>query len=334
MATEHVAKLTERLITGDRRALAKAITHVEGRLEGWQDIMRAVFPRAGRAFVIGITGSPGAGKSTLVAALSKLMRAQGHKVAVLAVDPSSPFSGGAVLGDRTRLQQGSVDSGLFFRSLASRGAVGALSDALSDCIQLLDAAGWRNIIVETVGAGQSEIAIHREADVTVVVLTPNMGDDVQAAKAGILEIGDIFVINKSDLPGSERMTRYIREQFPHRPIVRTVAIRGEGMDELLQQLTSEQFSSRNAEQNDRRQSEKAEKLLMEGLHHWLVNTVRRRAEEMSYWSTAVSAIRSGDSTPHEQAEKLIAACLTHLMTEIPVGNPNGGQKADEVPKQT
>ena len=204
-------------------------------------MLQELFPYTGRAHVIGVTGSPGAGKSSLVDRVAGAYRRKGRHLAVIAVDPSSPFTGGAILGDRIRMSSLSTDPGVFIRSMATRGRLGGLAAATADVVNVLDAAGRDPVIVETVGVGQDEVDIVKLADVSVVVLVPGMGDDVQTLKAGIMEIGDIFVINKSDRPGAEKMERALASllSLAHRPdgwmppIVRTVAIEGSGTDELL-----------------------------------------------------------------------------------------------------
>lgn len=204
-------------------------------------MLRELFPRTGRALVIGITGSPGAGKSTLVAQLIRVFRAQGKSVGVVAVDPTSPYSGGAILGDRIRMQQHHDDPGVFIRSMATRGWLGGLAHATTDLVLLLDAAGRDVVIVETVGVGQDEVDVARLAGVTVVVLVPGMGDDVQAIKAGLMEIADVFVINKADHAGADQLDRELH-QLPARadgtapPVLKTVASEGTGVAELAEAL--------------------------------------------------------------------------------------------------
>ena len=233
-----------KIADGDTRALARAATGVENRDPRALEVLRELRPRAGRAVVIGITGPPGAGKSTLVDGMARELRRQGHTVGILAVDPSSRRTGGAILGDRIRMLGHHADAGIFIRSMATRGSLGGLAQATGDMAALLDAAGKDFVIIETVGAGQSEIEIAGVAQVTVVVLVPGMGDDVQAIKAGIMEIADIFVINKSDQPGAARMEREIQgalslaEDGHPPPIVRTVATEGTGIPELLQAIAS------------------------------------------------------------------------------------------------
>jgi LAO/AO transport system kinase len=230
----------ERLCAGDSRALARAISTVENRAPGWSDLLKALFPYSGKARVIGLTGSPGAGKSTLVDQLAKHYRKEHRTVGIIAVDPTSPYSGGAILGDRIRMQDHFSDSGIYIRSMATRGWLGGLSRTTADVATVLDASGRDLIMIETVGVGQDEIDIVRLADITVVILVPGMGDDVQTIKAGIMEIADLFVINKSDREGAERVEREIRamqslvvrDDHWTPPIVKTVATEGAGVKEL------------------------------------------------------------------------------------------------------
>jgi LAO/AO transport system kinase len=233
--------LGQRVLSGDPRALARAATIIENRNRESEPLMRELFSHTGRAVLIGITGSPGAGKSTLVDQLTHVLRRDGKRVGVIAVDPTSPYSGGAILGDRIRMLDHYADPGVFIRSMATRGALGGIAKATTEMALLLDAAGCDVVLVETVGVGQDEIEIAKLADVTVVVLVPGMGDDVQAIKAGIMEIADVFVINKADQPGADRLEREIKtaEELAKRadswrpPIVRAVAKDGTGIVETL-----------------------------------------------------------------------------------------------------
>ena len=192
------------LRSGDVRTLARAISTVENRAPGWSDLLKALFPHSGRARVIGMTGAPGAGKSTLVDQLARSYRKQNQTVGIVAVDPTSPYTGGAILGDRIRMQEHFADPGIYIRSMATRGSLGGLARTTADVTTVLDASGRDVILIETVGVGQDEVDIVRLADITVVILVPGMGDDVQTIKAGIMEIADIFVINKSDREGAEK----------------------------------------------------------------------------------------------------------------------------------
>jgi LAO/AO transport system kinase len=229
-----------RLRSGEPLALARAISAVENRAPGWSELLKALFPHTGKARIIGLTGAPGSGKSTLVDQLAKQYCKEKQKVGIIAVDPTSPYTGGAILGDRIRMQGHHADPGIYIRSMATRGSLGGLARATADVATVLDASGRDRILIETVGVGQDEVDIVRLADVTVVILVPGMGDDVQTIKAGIMEIADIFVINKSDRDGAERVEREIRalQSLATRndgwtpPVVKTVATEGIGTQEL------------------------------------------------------------------------------------------------------
>jgi LAO/AO transport system kinase len=243
LSTE-IQSLAARARGGDPRALARVITAVENRTPQSAQLLRELFPHSGRARIIGMTGAPGAGKSTLVDQLAREYRKQQRTVGIIAVDPTSPFSGGAILGDRIRMQAHHADPGIYIRSMATRGSLGGLAGTTADVAAVLDASGRDLVLIETVGVGQDEVDIVRLADVTVVILVPGMGDDVQTIKAGIMEIADIFVINKSDREGAERVEREIRamQSLASRadnwspPIIKTVATAGAGTAELAKAI--------------------------------------------------------------------------------------------------
>jgi len=239
-APAELASLVAGVRAGDTRAMARAISLVEDEADEAQPLLRALFPHAGRSLVVGVTGPPGAGKSSLVDRLTALLRAEGQSVGIVAVDPSSPFSGGAILGDRIRMQAHATDPGVFIRSMATRGHLGGLAAATDHVVSVLSAAGKDVILVETVGVGQDEVEIVGTADVSVVVLVPGLGDEVQALKAGIMEIADVFVVNKADREGVDRVVAEIESMLSLVPsdatppaIVRTVATRDEGTRALV-----------------------------------------------------------------------------------------------------
>jgi len=255
--------LIDRIVAGDPNAVARAISKIEDGAPESGALMKAVFPHTGRALIIGITGAPGAGKSSLVDKLAALYRKREERVGIIAVDPSSPFSGGAILGDRIRMQTLSLDKGVFIRSMATRGNLGGLARATVEAVAILDAAGYKRIIVETVGVGQDEIEIAKTAEVCVVVLVPGMGDDVQTMKAGIMEIGDVLVINKADRDGVLRTEKELdallslapRPDTWQTPIVKTVAIESKGIEQLAEAIQSfATFQSATPAGHDRRQA--------------------------------------------------------------------------------
>ena len=263
--------LATRVQAGEPAALARALTLAEN---GCEPLMQLLRPLAGGADVVGVTGPPGAGKSTLVSALVTSWRAQGRRVAVLAVDPASPFTGGAVLGDRTRMGAHSMDPGVFMRSVSARGHLGGLAAGARDMLDTMDAAGWDLILLETVGAGQSEVEVARAADVRLVVSAPGLGDDVQAIKAGILEVADILVVNKADRPEADVTARQLESMLALRgdsvaravPVLRCTAASGEGVDALRAVIDESAVAARPRRQ-ERRQAQ---------LHHMLADAMASR----------------------------------------------------------
>src|SRR5688572_19004010 len=262
-ATPEKSSLIERVVAGDTRSIARAISKVEDGNEGAANLMKEIFPHTGRGLIVGITGAPGAGKSSLVDKLALLYRGHNERVGIVAVDPSSPFSGGAILGDRIRMQALGLDPGVFIRSMATRGNLGGPARATVDAVSILDAAGFSKVVVETVGVGQDEVEIVKAADVSVVVLVPGMGDDIQAIKAGIMEIGDIFVINKADREGVYTTEKELeallslstREDGWHPPIIKTIATENKGIEELAAAIESyREFHFKSELGTDRRRA--------------------------------------------------------------------------------
>jgi LAO/AO transport system kinase len=272
--------LLQEFFNGEVRALARVISHVENRTPASLDILRQLFPKSGRSHVIGVTGSPGAGKSSLVDRLAMAYREKAKQIGIVAVDPSSPFTGGAILGDRVRMQTLGLDQQIYFRSMATRGNLGGLAAATADVVTVLDAAGKDPVIVETVGVGQDEVEIAKLADISLVVLVPGMGDDVQALKAGIMEIGDIFVINKNDRPGGDKMEREIatvlslahREDGWNPPIVKTIATTGDGIGELVEKIEACQQFFGSSELKARKKRDTARQGLLTLLQERLAET--------------------------------------------------------------
>lgn len=329
--SEHTS-LVEELLAGEHRALARTITKIENREPGYRDLVSELHRHTGNADVIGITGSPGAGKSTLVDKLAKAYRDRGLTVGVIAVDPSSPFTGGAVLGDRIRMTSTTGDMDTFFRSMSARGNLGGLSTATTDAVRALDAFGKDKIIVETVGAGQNEIDVVKTADTVAVLVPPASGDDIQMLKAGILEIGDVFVVNKADLEGANRTVKELQEMIhlegSYEPaigrehvidengwtpeIVETVAKTGEGVESFIDALDDHyaylESSGRLAEKERSRYAEEIRALLRDDVGELLEAEIAARGG----MDELVDAIAGRETDPYTVAEELLApieACL-------------------------
>lgn len=304
-----ISELIEGILEGNQRIIAKTISMIENQENGSTEILKRIYPKTGRAFVIGITGSPGTGKSTLVDQMISVWRKEGKKIGVIAVDPSSPFSGGAILGDRIRMMRHASDNDVFIRSMASRGYLGGVSRYTGDAIKVLDAAGKDIIIVETVGVGQDEIEIVKLSDIVVLLLTPTAGDDIQAFKAGIMEIADIYVINKADLPETEKMEIQLQallsvsSQSKEIPIIKTVALTGEGVEELTKKITEMIFQKERVENIEKRRKEFARWLLLEHLKEVLSSNVVKRmsVDEME---KIVEKIYLKEIDPYTMAEEL------------------------------
>ena len=305
--------LLEDFFKGGTRALARVITRVENRSPDSLEILQQLFPKTGQAQVIGVTGSPGVGKSSLVDRLAVAYRGRNKKIGIIAVDPSSPFTGGAILGDRIRMQTLGVDPNVYIRSMATRGNLGGLAAATADVVTVLDAAGKHPIIVETVGVGQDEVEIARLADVSLVVLVPGMGDDIQALKAGIMEIGDIFVINKCDRPGVDKMERAIVAMLSLAhprdgwipPIVKTVATHGEGIAELVEKIDGCQQFFENSTLRAEKKREAARQRLMTQLQERLLNTAVQQVFSNGGLDRIVGEIAERRQDPYSIVEKIV-----------------------------
>ncbi len=306
-------RLLQDLLKGDTRALSRVITRVENRSADSLDILRQLFRHTGKSQIIGVTGSPGSGKSTLVDRLAAEFRKKNNTVGIIAVDPSSPFTGGAILGDRIRMQTLGVDPGVYIRSMATRGHLGGLAAATADVAAVIEAAGKDPVLIETVGVGQDEIDIVRLAEISIVVLVPGMGDDIQALKAGIMEIGDIFVINKCDRPGVEKMERAILGllSLGHRadgwqpPIVKTTATKGEGVAELLEAIDRYYVFFRNSISRSRKKQEAERQRLINLLEERLVNTAVEQIFPDGELNDLVNAIAERRQDPYSVVEQII-----------------------------
>jgi LAO/AO transport system kinase len=309
-----VADLVERARKGQPRAVGRLISLVEDASPVLRDVMAALVGHTGGGYVIGITGAPGVGKSTSTAALVTGFRRLGKRVGVLAVDPSSPFSGGALLGDRVRMQEHATDPDVYIRSMASRGHLGGLAWATPQALRVLDAAGFEVILVETVGVGQSEVEIAGQADTTVVLLAPGMGDGIQAAKAGILEIGDVYAVNKADRDGADATVRELGNMLAlgerrapgdwRPPIVRTVAIRGEGVDELIEALERHRSWLAGTGELDRRRRRR----VCDEIEAIAVTALRERIGDLhgdQRLDVLAGRVLGGELDPYQAADELV-----------------------------
>lgn len=322
------------LRNGNRRTLARAITQVENRTPAALELLNRLYPYTGNAYLIGVTGAPGTGKSTLVNALTKHIRTQHKTVGIIAVDPTSPFSGGAVLGDRIRMQDLAGDSGIFIRSMASRGQLGGLAQTTADVVRVMDAAGFDYIIIETVGAGQNEVAIATIAYTVIVVDAPGLGDDIQAIKAGTLEIADILVVNKADRPGAENTVRALKTMLTlgHRqqyvahhgrvmlhsaeaadidtwevPVLKTVALESKGMDELFTAIHKHRQHLQSTGQHEKRERQRLESELLDRLQHLLLERFLTEKVSPEQLDGLVRQIVIREIAPAQAASELIGS---------------------------
>ena len=313
--TDQAAGAIERARSGDARALARLLSLVENGSPGLRPVMTALAPLTGQARVIGLTGAPGVGKSTATAALVAAYRERELRVGVLAVDPTSPFSGGALLGDRVRMQDHATDPGVFIRSMATRGHLGGLSRAAPQALRVLDAAGFDVLLVETVGVGQAEVAVASLAGTTLVLVAPGMGDAIQAAKAGILEVADVFVVNKADKPGAQEAVRDLRTMIAMAqrgagewkpPIVTTVAVKGEGTGELVAKVDAHWSWLDSSGQRDARRRTRAR----EEITAIAVAELRQRVGGLpgdSRLDALADRVAAGELDPFTAADELVAA---------------------------
>jgi LAO/AO transport system kinase len=337
--------LMEAFSAGKRTALARAITLVENHRTGFESFLHALHGRLGQAHRIGITGPPGAGKSTLSAALVELYRKQGERVGVIAVDPTSPFTGGALLGDRIRMNEVALDDGVFIRSMATRGSLGGLAVTTKEVADVMDAFGFDRVLIETVGVGQSELDIAAAADSTILVLVPESGDSIQAMKAGLMEAGDLFVINKSDRPGADRIAREIQLMLHLRlgptmrnvpahhgvdlkrmkqrpmppptpapqawepPVLQTIAETAQGVPELAHALDRHRTWLRDSGELSRRRQARLKERVREAVERRLHRTIWQQAGGQKLLDDAAAALESGQETPYAVADRIVRAAL-------------------------
>ena len=317
--------IAEKIISGDIRSVARLIRDIDDNVPGSREVLKDLYPSTGKAYVVGITGSPGVGKSTLVDQMVTHLRADGKTVGVLAVDPTSPFSGGAILGDRVRMQRHSMDEGVFIRSMATRGYFGGITQSTRSAIDVLDAMGKDCIIVETVGVGQDEIDIVQSADTTIIVLVPGMGDDVQALKAGILEIGNIFVINKADREGADRTVNDIRlmiEMDEKRykdgwkpPILTAQAVFDKGIIEILDEIDKHRkHLESSAKIQSMRKYEKVRNDLSEMIKDKIIRDVFDEIINSGEFETTLQSIIKGETDPYTACDTIVSKKLKKAAT--------------------
>lgn len=315
MIMDYVAEILQ----GTPLAVSRVITWLENEDERARTLMKEIYPHTGKAYILGITGSPGTGKSTLTDGVTWQLRNRGLTVGIVAVDPSSPFTGGALLGDRIRMTRHSEDPGVFMRSMATRGCLGGLAQFTREAVKVLDASGKNYVVIETVGVGQDEVDVMRVADTTCVVLVPGLGDVIQSMKAGIMEIADIYVINKCDRPGADQLfseVRYrvdqdasIKDRAWVPPVIRTVAVEGKGEDDLIEAINAHRTYLEQSGKLLEKRRERTREETLQMIHHELFRIIRARLAENSRIEHMVAAIMDHELSPYSVVEEVVSEWL-------------------------